>query len=90
MKKKRGFLVYFPLASPLNALHRIAVSQGDENSEMAEKIRGMWIYAEKPQPFLLAPTQDDPLQLWHQWSDESASSHVSCSPEGVVPSHVSL
>lgn len=50
----------------------------------------MWIYAEKPQPFLLAPTQNDPLQLWHQWSDESASSYDSPSPEGVVPSHVSL
>lgn len=53
-------------------------------------MRGMWIYAEKPQPFLLDPTQNNPLQLWHQQSDESASSYDSCSPEGVVPSHVSL
>lgn len=50
----------------------------------------MWIYAEKPQPFLAAPTQNDPLQLWHECSDESASSYDSRSPEGVVPSHVSL
>lgn len=50
----------------------------------------MWICALKPQPFLAAPTQNDPLELWHQWSDESASSYDSCSPEGVVPSHVSL
>lgn len=50
----------------------------------------MWIYAEKPQPFLLVPAQNDPLQLKHQWSDESAPSYDSCSPEGVVPSRVSL
>lgn len=48
------------------------------------------MYAEKPQPFVLAPTQSDPLQLWHHRSDESASSSDSHSPEGVVPSHVSL
>lgn len=48
------------------------------------------MYAEKPQPFVLAPTPSDPLQLWHHRSDESASSSDSHSPEGVVPSHVSL
>lgn len=44
----------------------------------------------KTQPFLLVTTQNDPLQLSHQWSDESAPSYDSCSPEGAVPSHVSL